>query len=41
MRKKKRAICFGTLLPNELKSYVVRFTTHVQNYLAMKQVDAT
>ena len=37
-RAKKRATCFVTLLQNELKSDVARFTTHVQTCLATNQV---
>ena len=35
---KKGATCFVTLLQNELKSDVARFTTHVQTCLAKNQV---
>ena len=37
-RAKKRATCLVTLLQNELKSDVARFTTHVQTCLATNQV---
>lgn len=29
--QQKRAICFATLLQNELKNYFARFTTHESN----------
>ena len=39
-RAKKCATCFPTLLQNELKSDVARFTTHVQTCLTTSQVVA-
>ena len=35
--KQKHATCFETLLQNELKSDLARFTTHVQTCLATNQ----
>ena len=34
IRQQKHATCFATLLQNVLKSYVMRFTTHIQTCLA-------
>ena len=31
--KKKHATCFATLLQNELRGYVPRFTTHIKPVL--------
>ena len=35
--QQKRATCLATLLQNELNSDVVRFTTHVQTFVATNQ----
>lgn len=37
LRYQKRGTCFATLLQNELKSDIARFTTHVQTCLAANQ----